>query len=332
MLRLRCDSESCQWSMIVPIFFSISQLGFATQGAVILGSRNIDLDALGSVVEIKESLIEGLVYQFPIVFKNATPNSFRATSATAVCNCVSATFDKHQISRGQEFRCKVYVRPKSSEMLQVIELKGFDGKESNETTLLRFKIDIKVLSPFQLETHSIIIVDGVPNRNQVSIKREEGIDNLQCAISEQESPVKILYELDKLLVTQCGFPDANANTTFHETGSAKCYLEFTFSYKGEIGKVSRILEISPPKAIRITPAKMVFRRKNESFHGRFILSNLESEVCQSDEIETLWTDGKEWVPIRSKFHADKLSSSMLLCWVSIPENLITDMARNSKVL
>jgi len=63
---------------------------------------------------------------------------------------------------GDELHCKIFVRPKGPEMLQVIELKGFEEGSEVETRLLRFKVDVKVLSPLRLESQSIVIKDGVP--------------------------------------------------------------------------------------------------------------------------------------------------------------------------
>ena len=79
-----------------------AQFAGGNDGVVTLDSKFVSLDSIGSIVEIKEQLIEGLAYQFPITFMNLSRTSFRLTSATAICNCVSATFEKKKISDGQE--------------------------------------------------------------------------------------------------------------------------------------------------------------------------------------------------------------------------------------
>ena len=219
-----------------------------------------------SELRVEAALIDGFTYRIPVELTVSDGVKLNDLNGKTICQCASLQFDKKSIAGQNEVVTgQILLRPKSSDLVQILDAYGTTPGELDPVIIGRVKLNCKTYSPVRLTPSVVEVTNKRFPHSSIELHVSKGVEIVEAKMSDSNSTIKAVFDHDKNLFQL----DAGDSLTDPE---GELVADFVFTYKGKKANYVARVPYAPKPAVRVVPSTVTFRAHvTDGYVGRLIV-------------------------------------------------------------
>lgn len=211
-------------------------------------------------LSLSAELIDGFTYKIPVELRVADDVSLNDLNGQTICQCASLQFDKKSIAGSKDLVTgNILLRPKSSEMAQILDANGTRPGDLESVVIGRVKVKCKIYAPLSLVPSAIEITDGHVPISKIEVQVSEEVEILEATMSDSNSVMVATFDpKDRLFRIVPMSSGLSLKDSEGELSAA-----FVISYKGKKANYAVRIPYAPKPAARVIPSTVAFKVHEE---------------------------------------------------------------------
>ncbi len=292
--------------------------------AIANGQTVIDLEAKATIrfdgkseseLRVEAALIDGFTYRIPVELTVSDGVKLDDLHGKTICQCASLQFDKKSITSVTEMVTgQILLRPKTSDLVQILDAYGTSPGELDPVVIGRIKLNCKIYSPVRLTPSVVEVTDKRFPHSRIELHVSRGVEIVEAKMSDSNSSIKAVFDHDKNLFQL----DARDSLTDPQ---GELVADFVFSYKGKKANYVARVPYAPKPAVRVVPSTVTFRVHEDGYIGRLIVIGFGPSETEKPSLmlEKLSNDGA-WEKTKVAFEIDHFGFGKAIGRLVLPIN------------
>jgi len=154
----------------------------------------IDLEAKAAIrfdgkseveLRVEAALIDGFTYRIPVELTVGDGVELDDLHGKTICQCASLQFDRKSINfETKMVSGQILLRPKSSDLVQILDAYGTPPGELDPVVIGRVKLNCKVYSPVRLTPSVVEVTDKRFPHSSIELHVSKGVEIVEAKMME----------------------------------------------------------------------------------------------------------------------------------------------------
>ena len=174
--------------------FSLCLIVFLVCDAIANAQTVIDLEAKAAIrfdgkseveLRVEAALIDGFTYRIPVELTVGDGVELDDLHGKTICQCASLQFDRKSINfETKMVSGQILLRPKSSDLVQILDAYGTPPGELDPVVIGRVKLNCKVYSPVRLTPSVVEVTDKRFPHSSIELHVSKGVEIVEAKMME----------------------------------------------------------------------------------------------------------------------------------------------------